>query len=366
MGELIGGVIGLLIGCALIVAVVIITIWCFVKRLTKDTNPHSITGVENGGSKSSRSGAGSSNALTQDTTFTSDPSYIKNPTQTSLDGDGYSDPHYYGENSNRIAAGSVNDTTEEDDGYTNLMQMQKMLVDTGRDGSATQPNDTPNPGYINPPTRVNLENELYSDPRYYGREGRRSEATRGKVAGEGSHTTSTKSDENSSLENVLYSDPWYAEEGRRSEATRSKVADHTTPTKSDEEYQNPSLENDLYSDPRYYVEEGRRSEATRSKVGGEVGHTTPTKSDEIYHNPSLENVLYSDPRYYGEEGRRPEATRGTITGGANGYTNPNGPDPSTPKAVPKCNTTTPDEARTSTSTQSALEMDGYSDPRYLR
>ncbi len=180
---------------------------------------------------------------------------------------------------------------------------------------------------------------------------------------------------------------------------------HASPTKSDEKFQNPSFENDLYSDPCYYGEEGRRP---RGKVAGEShcqdhgvgvgsindstededGYTNPMQMQETlvntrdagvatqptdtpnpsYSNPpsqaDLESGLYSDPRYFGEEGRRPEATRGTITGGANDCTNTNGPDPSTPKAAPKCNTTTPDEARTSTSTQSALETDGYSDPRY--
>ncbi len=45
----------------------------------------------------------------------------------------------------------------------------------------------------------------------------------------------------------------------------------------------------------------------------------------------------------------------TITGRANDCTNPKGPDPSSsPKATPKCNTTTPDEARTSTSNPECL------------
>ncbi len=254
-------------------------------------------------------------------------------------------------------------------GYTIPMQMQEVLVDARDADAATQPTVTPNPSYSNPPSRADLESDGYSDPRYYGENGRKPEATRGKVAGEGNHST---------------------------------------PTKSDEKFQHPSLENDLYSDPRYYGEEGRRPEAIQGKVAGEGrcqgygvgvgstkvstededGYTNPMQMQEILvdardadaatqqtvtPNPSysntpsradLESDGYSDPRYYGEEGRSSEATRGTITGGANDYTNPNGPDPSSPKAAPKSNTATPEVSRTSTSTQSALETDGYSDPRY--
>ncbi len=209
----------------------------------------------------------------------------------------------------------------------------------------------PNVGHTSTSVQFEIDG-LYSDPRYY-RDGQKPEATSGTINGE----NSPKGAEPSSSQGTTKFDITVPDVGRTITSNQS------------------ALEmGGLYSDPRYYGE-GRKPEATSGTIIGknspkgqepgrsmgatkcsitapDVGHASTTAQVEV-------DGLYSDPRYYGE-GRKFKATSDTI-GRENG---PKGAEPNSSQGTNKCNTTAPDVGRTSTSTQSALEMDGYNDPRY--
>ncbi len=127
-------------------------------------------------------------------------------------------------------------------------------VGTGEEEGYTSPNGpsardaiyqtiTPDPIYINSPTRESLERDGYSDPHYYDEEG--------------GHTSPNRS---------------YARD-----ATRQTVPSYiNSPTRE-------SLERDGYSDPRYYDEEGGHTSPNRSYVRDATRQTVPSYINNPLH-----------------------------------------------------------------------------------
>ncbi len=246
---------------------------------------------------------------TQQVVIIPGPRYINNPTQTSLERDGYSDPRYYGEEGRVPEATPGPETTGspkvtrgaiagEQEGYTSPNTPDSRDADAASCQTVTP--------YPNTPTQTSLERDGYSDPRYYGQGGRRPEATRGVITGEEGSSNGPGAGGATHL--TVIPDPSYIDNQTRT-----------------------SLERDGYSDPRYYGEEGRIPEATRGATTAEEGgHASASRPDardatqqvvspvpryiDTPTRTSLERDGYSDPRYYGEEGRVPEATRGITTG----------------------------------------------------
>ncbi len=398
VGAIVGGIVGALL-CALVMAAVTVAIWCLIRNRKRRENIYDYVGpptVPPTVSSHNKPHADVATLLT-DTLYPT-------PTQTDKEDDGYSIPLYYSEG-RRPAATTFTMTGESSPKGpkpTRFMVTTKFTITAPAVGHTS--------------TSAQLEmGGLYSDPRYYG-EGRKPEATSDTITGENSpkgaepsrSMGTTKFDitapdvdrtiisNQSSLEmGGLYSDPRYYGEGRIPEATSGTIIRKNSPigqepgrsvgttkcttTAPDVGHTSTTAElevDGLYSDPRYY-RGGRKSEATSvTIIGGnspkgaepsrsmgttkcsvtapDVGHASTTTQLEV-------DGLYSDPRYYGE-GRKSKATSGTIAR----ENSPKGAEPSSSQGTNKCNTTAPDVGRTSTAMQSALEMDGYSDPRYLR
>ncbi len=200
--------------------------------------------------------------------------------------------------------------------------------------------------YVNTPTRADLEAEGYSDPRYYGEV----DPNKGCLSDRDDATTPTRAD----LEGDGYSDPRYHGEVNQERGSltvpQTKTTDANVYTLPDSSVSNAAayvntptradLEAEGYSDPRYYGE----VDPNKGCLSDRDDATTPTRAD-------LEGDGYSDPRYHGE-GSLTEYTdpQSEITG-ENDYTLP---DLCVSNAAAYINTPT----------RADLEAEGYSDPRY--
>ncbi len=129
-----------------------------------------------------------------------------------------------------------------------------------------QDGSTSDSSYFNTPSWTALENDGYSDPRYYGEEGRRHEATRGLAATPRAIT---------------------GEESGYPNQPDTGGVDSTTHNTPDTSW--TDMEYDGYSDPRYYNEEGRSPEATPGAITGEETKHITTPDVGRTHTPALES-----------------------------------------------------------------------------